>query len=559
MLPRAFACLGVFAAAITVVLMPLASVDAAPIKGTPTKTAPVAAPKKLSADPGNPNQPTLLASWHFADQVNIDSAKVTYRPYGQYTWPFAVPDQHWGAQGVVPNGTGLDKADFFMPPSEGYFRTYSFPYWIDLTTTRAAKISIVWRNPGTPNWLNDLGFVAAGTTHADQFWNCHGDCRVFTKTTSGAGDVWLGGPSVDGGETDMYYVLLQEANGSNPQPPSQLHSPAAQPNQPCPAWVHDQYMTTDSFSGKTFPTWHPQIDPVYFCTFGHDHGSDPSLFPVPGWGTLHPLYGYADDKMGMSEAHEGFKDYVVQTGNQIWFFEQHFGSNSIAGVCNSMHELVIWEADVGSSTPNMALSIVGDFGVAEDNNTLARLQAQACPNQGVGYTGNGARTFPTAGPNLTFYEPWRTNDLSSTVIGLQGALTFNTLDPTVILSAIIGGSMNPDGLSGTHRYFQTNRNFAFHTPNIPQSAQGDTRYGNAHDGVVWTNAAGTAWSTPGASGATAQYIKPGWAGVVWDYPSVEGDNFFVDGVNCFGEVYTYVNIHAGGGRDCNLMGAITKN
>lgn len=43
----------------------------------------------------------------------------------------------------------------------------------------------------------------------------------------------------------------------------------------CPASVHDEYVTVGP-DGLRYPTWHPAVDPGTGCTFGHEHGRDPS-------------------------------------------------------------------------------------------------------------------------------------------------------------------------------------------------------------------------------------------------------------------------------------------
>lgn len=43
----------------------------------------------------------------------------------------------------------------------------------------------------------------------------------------------------------------------------------------CSPAVHDQYSTIGS-DGYRYPTWHPPVDPTTGCTFGHEHGRDPS-------------------------------------------------------------------------------------------------------------------------------------------------------------------------------------------------------------------------------------------------------------------------------------------
>ena len=63
------------------------------------------------------------------------------------------------------------------------------------------------------------------------------------------------------------------------------HTRAAAPDGTpmCAAWVHDRHTVTRG--GRTWPTWHPPIDPVYHCAFGHEHGSNPRALPdVPAHG-----------------------------------------------------------------------------------------------------------------------------------------------------------------------------------------------------------------------------------------------------------------------------------
>jgi hypothetical protein len=46
------------------------------------------------------------------------------------------------------------------------------------------------------------------------------------------------------------------------------------PNDTCTKEQHDRYSVIGP-DGKTYPTWHPPVDPEYGCSFGHEHGRDP--------------------------------------------------------------------------------------------------------------------------------------------------------------------------------------------------------------------------------------------------------------------------------------------
>jgi hypothetical protein len=90
--------------------------------------------------------------------------------------------------------------------------------------------------------------------------------------------VVLGGVNTAGNGVgrDVYHILLEESNSTLPALLSQLGGPAAQREQSCPSWVHAQYVTMGP-AGKFYLAWHPQIDQVWWCCFGHEHGSNPDL------------------------------------------------------------------------------------------------------------------------------------------------------------------------------------------------------------------------------------------------------------------------------------------
>ncbi|HLF27344.1 MAG TPA: hypothetical protein VJG32_13495 [Anaerolineae bacterium] len=77
--------------------------------------------------------------------------------------------------------------------------------------------------------------------------------------------------------------------------------------QECPAAVHDRYVTTGP-DGKTYPTWHPLIDPQAKCYFNHEHGDDPRTSLADS--TL-PAFGYVGQIAAMDEPHAGFKVFVA--------------------------------------------------------------------------------------------------------------------------------------------------------------------------------------------------------------------------------------------------------
>lgn len=126
----------------------------------------------------------------------------------------------------------------------------------------------------------------------------------------------------------------------------------------CPASVHDQYFAVGP-DGLRYPTWHPPTDPSTGCTFGHEHGRDPSgsdLYALIG----DIPFGYANEHLeeGGFEAprhedHVGHKvewenDMIMNvggTGSTVVSIEcdvltkMHQGTHSPDAFTNNMHEV----------------------------------------------------------------------------------------------------------------------------------------------------------------------------------------------------------------------------
>lgn len=85
------------------------------------------------------------------------------------------------------------------------------------------------------------------------------------------------------------------------------------PNSYCPKWLHDLCVTPASWNGRRngepthWSTWHPIVDPIYWCYFAHEHGSYPGhyrpKFGLTAWKTCSPL----SDTKRQLESHNGFK------------------------------------------------------------------------------------------------------------------------------------------------------------------------------------------------------------------------------------------------------------
>lgn len=126
----------------------------------------------------------------------------------------------------------------------------------------------------------------------------------------------------------------------------------------CSPDVHNRYVTVGP-DGKKYPTWHPPVDPITGCSFGHEHGRDPhgsalyaSVGDIP--------FGYANEQLDMSNMgmvrHEDHVGHKVEWENGIRIrvagstgaaieitcdvlVKLHQGTHSKDAFTNNLHEL----------------------------------------------------------------------------------------------------------------------------------------------------------------------------------------------------------------------------
>ncbi|MHC4710863.1 MAG: hypothetical protein ACYTA3_10735, partial [Planctomycetota bacterium] len=137
----------------------------------------------------------------------------------------------------------------------------------------------------------------------------------------------------------------------------------------CTKQAHDSY-AVEGPDGKLYPTWHPPVDPGTGCTFGHEHGRDPSGSDLFGKvGTLP--FGYANEQLDIYDPftarHEDHVGHKVEWENDVRMkfggdassavFEircdvltkMHQGSHSKDAFTNNLHE-IIYHIDCSDGT-----------------------------------------------------------------------------------------------------------------------------------------------------------------------------------------------------------------
>ena len=145
-------------------------------------------------------------------------------------------------------------------------------------------------------------------------------------------------------------------------PPKSGYSKAAMRWTPgngdsCTQDDHLRY-TAQGPDGLLYPTWHPAVDPATGCTFGHEHGYDPSQSSLSDMGPL--IFGYAneqlDDFPGRMPRHEDHVGHKIEGANGVVFTpankstasaitcdaltKLHQGTHSADAFTNNLHEII---------------------------------------------------------------------------------------------------------------------------------------------------------------------------------------------------------------------------
>jgi hypothetical protein len=183
----------------------------------------------------------------------------------------------------------------------------------------------------------------------------------------------------------------------------------------CSKEIHDGYSVVGP-DGLVYPTWHPPVDPISGCTFGHEHGRDPAgsdLFATVG----RIPFGYANQHLEESgfgaprnEDHVGHKVEwendmrmtIGEGGNAALevrcdvLVKFHQGTHSPDAFTNNMHELSYHlRCTDGTGFSMTLLTPIGDAGELRASCTDRHHQA-GVPTPTNSPDGGGVRIIPDA-------------------------------------------------------------------------------------------------------------------------------------------------------------------
>ncbi len=300
---------------------------------------------------------TLVSRYHVIRKN--DGIDTTYTDNMKY-WPRGLAkgldiEPHPDYEDYVDSAGRYTGWDVLSPSTNWEFKNIGARSdWMNFTLNRPARVAVIWRDDlPLPSWLS--GWDEGGSVAID------GELHPVYETDFPAGPVKLGTVEYSNDWREMYLILLAEADGQpSATPPAPDGFSAAAPNTPCPAWVHELH-TTIGPDGAEYQTWHPQIDPVYWCYFGHEHGSNPALIP----GAPLVGYEYVASNVPQNEPNMGFKEFIFEdmSGEHWVRFIIHAGTASDRRVCARFHTLYVSVYDQ-SGTEKYSAGFKADYGAA---------------------------------------------------------------------------------------------------------------------------------------------------------------------------------------------------
>lgn len=392
---------------------------------------------------------------------------------------------------VVVDDAGSYNGWDVLTPSRNYSNVTRNP-WLNFKLNRNAKAAVVWRSDeAKPGWLSSWTrsgeVVVEGRTHP-----------VYRKSLA-AGDHSLGGPAKTSAEYERtYLLLLAEENGApTPDPLIPAGKPTIEPNTLCPQWLHDTYTTTGP-DGAEYGTWHPQIDPTYWCYFGHDHGSNPIIIP----GSPKVPYQYVAAKVPQTEPDVGFKEFIFPYQNHYVRIVEHASTSGDRRVCARFHTMYVMVYDANGNEKYRS-GYKADFGAAISAEDQSTLTGSTCgySMEAVRVATNAFRRFRRAADS-GHYEVWRTVPTTETTnLGLVLHHTLDIRDPYSFCPTQACGSIelhDPD-----RRQTETRRTLQLRNMQIRASYALDT-------GTFYTDPFGEGIVAANAANAVEQYIAPGF-------------------------------------------------
>jgi hypothetical protein len=163
-----------------------------------------------------------------------------------------------------------------------------------------------------------------------------------------------------------YNLIFGEPRGGAPplpKNPPQIGGPPIAGQQFCPAALHAMWQVRSNRDPHTqsskFAGWHPQVDPIYNCHYGHEHGS-PGILA----GFVEELNYTAYKYKNQDEFHPSFKGYVIPVNDKFLYVNAHAETTHISRIDEEVHTVVMAITDRETGDIQMQLNCKTHFGPA---------------------------------------------------------------------------------------------------------------------------------------------------------------------------------------------------
>jgi hypothetical protein len=197
----------------------------------------------------------------------------------------------------------------------------------------------------------------------------------------------------------------------------------------------------DYRDSREYLTYHGQWNKLYWCSYGHEHGSDPAIFGSVIYpnGTLKSQLqlsmGYiAYYNNRQNEPDIGFKGYAIKGETINMYFVVHSTTSSLRRACARFHTLMAYGVDKTSGDLLFEMGYKADFGSGMARKSQTFLQVPGCDQSEVFPGCKGSECFVRKLRVLAEedkgYEVWRGGD---NFVNLFNAPQNQTLNPLLPL------------------------------------------------------------------------------------------------------------------------------
>lgn len=320
--------------------------------------------------------------------VIVRSWKHSQNPRDKFLfWPSAyLPRQtsHVYAPVDDPSSTKYAGMDMFWT----FFHTGYDGNSVSMKFNRGAKVHLVlatslpeinvgervglpgWESEGWVKLTEGDTMVSYGVRSKNREFEIPSEGYMFSKVVDDSITLptmdWIRANRIGIPYSNIFSILISEADGTaSEEPPTPPGVPRIIPGERCPDQLHNMWVTDGDdpndpdIAGRKWATWHPMMDPCYWCGYNHEHGSNSAQYTG-----MRPMYDYNAWKNDREdESHEGFKSICIDYKGYYVVYDIHAKLSDTRRFFTRFHSGVfsIFEKDSGRLMVRLATKL--DYGL----------------------------------------------------------------------------------------------------------------------------------------------------------------------------------------------------